>query len=98
MLALQNDLSRYKRLFPCNTANSDQVAQSLQNWINVFTTMTYRISYQGVHLKNKAMERFAKDNDIKLRFVLTYFAVGQLNCREVYGGAPESEKSRTIRL
>lgn len=55
LLVVQDDLSSYKGLCTCKSADSESVADYIQKWIRSSTIMNTWVSDQGSHFKNQVM-------------------------------------------
>ena len=71
-LVIQDDLSSYRWLIPCQKADSAVVSSSLAHWIRVFTVMNVWVFDQGSHFKNSVIDELAKLHRINHNFTVSY--------------------------
>ena len=87
ILVLRDDLSSYVWLWPAEKAESEEAAAALTNWIGAFGMVTWVVSDQGSHFKNKLIHELTAEFHVKHHFSTAYspWANGSVErvCREV---------------
>lgn len=87
LFLIRDDLSGYVWLWPTDSCTSEAAAEALSVWIGVFGPMTWLVSDQGTHFKNKLVREMLEDSRVRHHFTTAYcpWANGSIEriCRDV---------------
>ena len=72
VLVLKDDLSSFVRLYACEAADAETVAESLIDWFSTFGPVSQWVSDQGTHFKNTVIESLKDKLRSSHHFTLPY--------------------------